>query len=47
MEYLAAIFFLGLIISLLVAKGIYAADSFTKEELKQIQTQDRVDDTLS
>jgi hypothetical protein len=47
MEYLVTIFFLGLMISLLVAKGIYAAESFTKEELKQIKTQDRVDDALS
>ncbi len=43
MEYLFTIFFLGLMISVLVAKGIYAADSFTKEELKRSQTQDRVD----
>ena len=43
MEYLITIFFLGLMISLLIAKGIYAADGFTKEELKRIQTQDRVD----
>lgn len=43
MEYLITIFFLGLMISLLVAKGIYAADGFTKEELKRMQTQDRMD----
>lgn len=43
MEYLITIFFLGLMISLLVAKGIYAADGFAKEELKRIQTQGRVD----
>ena len=43
MEYIVAIFFLGLIVSLLVIKGIYAADVFAKEELKRIQTQEQVD----
>ena len=37
MEYVFAIFFLGLMVSLLVAKGVMMAQEFTAEELERIE----------
>jgi hypothetical protein len=35
MEYAISVFILGLIVSALVAKGLVAAQDFTKQELEQ------------
>ena len=41
MHYVLAIFFLGLMVSLLVAKGVIMAQEFTAEELKRIEEEKR------
>ena len=43
MEYLITIFVLGLMVSLLVLKGIVAAQDFAVEELKRESERDRAE----
>lgn len=37
MEYIYAIFIIGLMVSLLVAKGVWMAQDFTAEELERME----------
>ncbi len=42
MEYAISVFFLGLMVTALVAKGLFAAQDFAKEELQRKDSEEPV-----